>query len=388
MDNNGIARAIDRVLCFTDSSGNPLTYDGIKIKEDKCFTVLMMGPRRCGKTSILTSISRCIKQATADSSIVCVPRGEFKTFFTEKEEELMEFAEKPANFLNGASGNVGISATSEISSYDFVLFHEKNKKKIYMLRFIDANGEYYRDYPEDMSRLVNESDMIIVAVDTPALMMDNQFLANKMNGYNYINDYFGELESEEESDTTKLILFAPLKCEYLYRRDEDLNSDCFMQSVVEQIKKEYKQMIDKLSNEYFKNLISIAVTPVLTIGGVKFISYETDEEGEYRKDKGGLAMANYIVDMQYKGYHPLYCEQPIYYLLAYINNLLEETKDKKNENVVQKFFKKAPILRKILVDKDMKFISELNNIAKKIIVNEKGFSVISDEKGRLKKNEK
>lgn len=386
MDNIGITKAIDKVLRFTDPNGKPLTYDGIKIKEDKCFTVLMMGPRRCGKTSVLTSINRCTKQVSANSSIVCVPRGEFKSFFIKKEEELIDFANNPANFLNGANGNSGISATSEISFYDFVLYHPKNKKNIFMLRFIDANGEFYRDFPEEMSRLVKESDMIIVAIDTPALMMENQSLANKMNGYNYINDYFGELELEEGTNTTKLVLFAPLKCEYLYRRDEDMDSNCFMNSVVQQIQIEYKQMIDKLSNKDFKDLISIAVTPILTIGGVKFISYETDENSEYKKDKEGLALANYIVDTKYSGYHPLYCEQPIYYLLAYMNNLLLETKEN-NEKNISKFFKKVPIIRKILVDKDMKFLSEIKTIANRIIVNEKGFAIISDEKARLRKNE-
>ena len=67
-------------------------------------------------------------------------------------------------------------------------------------------------------------------------------------------------------------------------------------------------------------------------------------------------------------------------------NLVIETKADA-ESDVSKFFKKLPILRKLLVDKDLDLLNELKNVASNIIYKDKGFVILSDEKERLRKYE-
>ena len=79
------------------------------------------------------------------------------------------------------------------------------------------------------------------------------------------------------------------------------------------------------STEQLMNSLTIAVTPILSAGGIDFVKFVTDPES-------GLVTSLYqepefLSDAQ-KGYSPMFCEQPIIYALTYVMRLkLEEQQE-------------------------------------------------------------
>ena len=138
------------------------------------------------------------------------------------------------------------------------------------------------------------------------------------------NFFRNSLSPEDIKD--RMVLFVPLKCERYYHlsRIAKLNPSGrnYMQEVFEAVCAGYKDLINYLlSTPQLLNSLTLAVTPILSAGGIDFVKFEIDEEtgkviSLYQKPE-------FLPDSE-KGFSPVFCEQPILYTLVYVMQLVNE----------------------------------------------------------------
>ena len=126
-------------------------------------------------------------------------------------------------------------------------------------------------------------------------------------------------------------------------------------------------------------MFSLAVTPVMTVGGLVFSSYKLNEdESDYEFNDNGEPIPNYIKDIKNEGYYPKYCEQPLLYFFSFLNNLLKTKQIKPNWFNLLCRFEWYVALQKIFTNTAKPVYDELDKVLKERIKGEKGFVVVSD----------
>ena len=374
--------SIEETIKFTSQNGEYLKHNNYSIDPDQVFLILMMGPRRCGKTSLLTAIQDCIETSIAGTPIRFTYRGDDSSedveLFNKQRKNLIAFAQEPKNESREGKGNSGIVATDEVRIFDFVMYHYKSPKELYMVRFVDIPGEAFITNPDAVNKVVARSNMILVAIDTPALMSGDASKSNNCNEIRTISDYLSNHLSNSSENTSendilpRLISFVPLKCERYHKMDKFSDNNSNMTKVADEV---YKQYGNAIKNLCMNDNLAVAITPVLTVGGVIFSSYETG-----KTDGKGLPISNYIVDASNPGYNPLYCEQPFLYFIVFFSNYLEKVRINYNvfdwlKTGFMKVFKS-----KILEEKNRQLFNGIQKLSPKL-KNESdgiGYRVIHD----------
>jgi len=373
--------AIKSIINFKSQNGDNLKHGNYNIDPDQVFLILMMGPRRCGKTSLLTAIQDCIENSIAGTPIKFTYRGDDSgddiKLFNEQRRNLIAFAKEPKNEAREGKGNSGIVATDEVRIFDFVMYHNDSPKELYMVRFVDIPGEAFIKNPDAVNKVVERSNMILVAIDTPALMSGDDEISNNCNQVEEVNRYLvnhlpNNLDDESEDTLPRLVTFVPLKCERYHKMDRINKNNKQMTKVADEVRKKYKNAINSLINDN----IAVAITPVLTVGGVIFHSYETG-----KTDGKGLPISNYVVDASNKGYRPLNCEQPFLYFIVFFSNYLKEVRINQNAlDWLAKGFMKV-FRRKALEEKNKKLFNEIQELSSKLKCESDGigYMVIHDK---------
>ena len=118
----------------------------------------------------------------------------------------------------------------------------------------------------------------------------------------------------------RMILFVPIKCERYYHLTNTPQLNVFnrnyMRELVNAVSFGYQELILYLrSTQALASSCTIAITPILSAGGIDFVRFRKDE-------KTGRMVALYqepeFLDPRERGYSPRFCEQPMVYALTYI----------------------------------------------------------------------
>ena len=300
--------------------------------------VLMLGQRRTGKSSMLASMLDSMEKQSFQSGLLFSP--------DKSTSELME--KKKANLediftLHKGEAYFSTAMDNEITAYsDHFLFSLNRLQKKSMLgndtgmtvEFIDIRGEDLRDDDAAIGELMAGTAIWMIAVDTPALMEDYDGVINRLANdptllHSRILDADELIRGSKKKQIPRLVLFVPLKCEKYYYSHQ-------MDSVNARIKSQYKSIL-----AYFEghSEFTVAITPILTLGDVVFDHYEMTEKGGYvtiaegcEDSLSGLeripkALFRFRDDNgHYPCFSPLYCEQPLYYVLAYFLVCFEKIK--------------------------------------------------------------
>lgn len=311
--------------------------------------IMMFGGRRCGKTSIIAAMRKCFSTALAESDLtISVGDPETMNLLEEKTAEIEGYFR---NKHRGMSVDSSGSATSELNDYKLSVSLKTKKGRI-GLNMIDYSGEWFvkRDsdysyHQEILADKMRQSNIIMIAVDTPYLMEQNdgsdspddigQY--NRRRNYcdhlaNMIKEYFSE-----KSYFPKMIMFVPLKCETYYDKGQ-------MELVKDRIKIAYKEVFDFVSGGNQGNY-EVIITPILTFGEktMRFSRFERDKETKeiiVDSQTGVPSQCKYLfVDMKNSKYRPTFCEQPLLYSLAYMLKMYEyyKTIEKRQEGWLGSF---------------------------------------------------
>lgn len=288
--------------------------------------VLMLGGKRCGKTTVLSSMFGSINDALAGTGLAINVDPETNTALSKARSviinKMREF-EKPLT-----SCEVEENPSDAARSYSFYMTSAGDGRshggnipfKIY-----DIPGEWLTDENSTKVKgLIKECQVILIAIDTPYLfakMTDKGYgqYHEQANKPVEITNFFKDTLSVEDLQD-RMILFVPLKCERYYHLDRSKHLREFgrryMSEVTKAVYAGYKDLIHYLrSCDELINSCTIAVTPILSAGGIDFISFKKDEATQ--KMVSYYQAPEFVRDDE-RGYCPKFCEQPMVYILSYL----------------------------------------------------------------------
>lgn len=266
----------------------------------------MLGPRAVGKTSVMASIFSDTKEEIAGTKLYFRPQASCAGILNKKKLQLMNIINKREK-LTDRPNTGAIGATSEITSFDFEL-GMKGRSKTIDISIKDYPGEYLDSRPEEVSRFIAESHIVMIAIDTPYLMEEGGIYNEEKNEAGHIVSFF---KDNTDSLENKLILLVPLKCERYFHDKRIDEVSCRVVSA-------YSELISFCKD---KN-IACAITPIQTLGDVEFDTF-VDNNISFSNLK---KLSTYRFCSDKPEYKPMFCVQPLYYLLTYVANFYEWSK--------------------------------------------------------------
>lgn len=315
--------------------------------------IMMLGGRRVGKTSVLAAMNACFGEVFRGTELTLVPEGKELLMDLEKKYHEIE------DYVNKASKNVNFTPDANPSLGDVTYCFSLNlgAQNVINLEFYDFPGEWmvtWNSGYDTIEQKIQESDVLMIVIDTPYLMEDDGTYNDARNRCFRITSAVISKFSFEKN-LPKMVLFVPVKCEkYFYegRMDEVYSKIDGPQC--------YRNLIS-----YLKGKCEIAVTPILTMGTTSFKLFDYDKAtGEFhmRKeadgselpstplysfiaDKAKAAAERQGLDRKY-AVDPQFCEQPAVYSLVYALTYAEQAANIKAENSKKVPFKK---MAKILI---------------------------------------
>lgn len=293
--------------------------------------VLMLGGKRCGKTTVLASMIGEINKALAGTSLSIDVGNQTRQKLIQARESIekkMEDFKKPLTRVE-----VDDNPTSAMTTYSFRLMVERKRIPF---QIHDIPGEWLTDgHQEAVKKLVADSQVILIAIDTPYLFskMTEKGYGIYHEEYNkpqeIANFFKNSLSIHDIQD--RMILFVPIKCERYYHLTNtpqlNISKRNYMQELVSAVSCGYRDLLMYLrSSVELVNNCTLAITPILSAGGIDFVRFRADDqtgkivslyqEPEFLRENG-----------HEQGYKPKFCEQPMIYTLVYIlMQALEQSK--------------------------------------------------------------
>ncbi len=231
--------------------------------------VLMMGGRRCGKTSALASLfDQMIKGATNDYFTVAddtdpnqknddgTDKGERIETLNNKTIEIKHFIDNPTNntFL--------VDAGPTRNYWDYMLRVQiPGTHKSTHLRFRDANGEFFESggwHHDETMKFVQDCDVFIVVVDTPYMMAGKDYENEAANVVGSLHTFLTAVDTSKTKG--KQVVFVPIKCEKWLQEGK-------ANEVVAKVEATYNATIKHLLET---NKTEISIIPIQTAGDILF----------------------------------------------------------------------------------------------------------------------
>jgi hypothetical protein len=279
--------------------------------------VAMLGGRGVGKTSLLASIYTRFDEliGTGGLSFYALP---------ETDRQLNKRLKELKQWQQDLGENGGPPGTRNERHLDFEL-GEKGKRYSLHLRFIDYPGDWIRDFPERVMRILQESRVVIIAIDSPALMEGTgqwMHLHEDGNQPSWIKEAFVELYRRRKVHHPLLVLFVPLRCEHYVQNPNEARL------LLRRIREGYTEVFDFLQDRSRLSTIAIVITPVQTLGSVKFskLASQLDhQQGPTPPDDYRFYFEKTSPNAQYA---PVDIDQPLRYILNFL--LKEHLKHKRD----------------------------------------------------------
>lgn len=302
--------------------------------------ILMLGGKRCGKTTVLSSMCNEINKALSGTSLnLTVMNAQTQQDLDRARSNIqqkLDIFKTPLTRIE-----MDDNPTSAQKTYSFKLTIGGKGSGI-PFQLHDIPGEWLTDsHQQEVRDLIQTCQVIIIAIDTPYL-----FAKMTDKGYGiYHEEYNKPLEianffknSLSVGDVKdRMILFVPIKCERYYHLTHTPQLNVFkrdyMQELVGAISCGYRDLLLYLrSTAELINNCTMVITPILSAGGIDFVNF--------RKDAETGKMVSLYQEPEFlpeydKGYKPRFCEQPMVYALTYI---LAQTMDNlKGQNSLFQF---------------------------------------------------
>ena len=238
----------------------------------KGLKVLMMGGQRCGKSSALAAIIDAFMKPPINALLQARDTTVLDKSGQEKQETITAKLAEIKDTLVKHQGRtilVNSGKTSKIWHYKVALSIPDNMNEMEIL-FTDVNGEFYESgnmHDDEVSALIENYDVFVIAVDTPFLMEafndNNEYVDSIINEkYNFVDDIHNFLTSINlrNNQEAKLVIFTPIKCEAWIQTGR-------AEEVVQRTKEVYATAIAGLEKH---SNIRIEFLPVQTVGNMVF----------------------------------------------------------------------------------------------------------------------
>ena len=282
--------------------------------------VMMVGGRRCGKTSVLAAMKQNFEDLFAKTDLT-LSIGDLETLdvLDKKNNEMNDYFLGASNRTFTPDSN----PTEEIAHYLFN-FGVAGKESRINVDFVDYPGEWLasKEHQQSIFSCMKKSQAIIIAIDTPHMMEENGRFNEQRNFCFRISEML-KMAFEHEKPAHMLVLFVPLKCEWCQMNGQ-------MPLVQQKTEEAYAPLIRYLQR--YPNRYQVAVTPIFTMGGAAFSRFQRDpntQEVDIDPKYGTPKKAIYwFPDTKVGKPEPKYCEQPVVWLVAYLLHLAAKKKTK------------------------------------------------------------
>lgn len=300
----------------------------------KKFLVTMLGPRGVGKTSILAGMYDQFDRAAKYSKLSLSPDHSSSAKLSSKLGELKSQTE---TFT--ASG--GLAGTADAQSFIFDLGLEFEEPEMNIV-FQDYPGGWFSGEDSSKSKIVEEairdSQMIILAIDTPALMEKNGQWNELVNKPRLMSDFFKR--AFRGINSSKLLLMVPVKCESYVQNKQST------EKLSTAIKDAYAPLITSLRSV---DKLAVAIAPIQTLGNVRF--------SHYNQHDGFPEACFSVCKNNGNPYEPKNVEQVLFYMLNFALHqhvFIDINQQKKNLETEKKevggYMENRSWLRKIVSD--------------------------------------
>lgn len=321
------------------------------LSEVPTLKVTMMGPRAVGKTSLMASIFSETRDTVAGAGIYFRPSIETSAVLISKKLQLQNIFSTRKSIQDKPQTGA-IDATSEESTFSFEM-GKVGRAHTVNINIKDFPGEYLSSRPEKVEEFVIESNVIMVAIDSPYLIEEDGKYNEMKNEVQLVTSF---LKKNRDVIKDKMILLVPLKSERYFHdnRLEELNR---------KVKSAYADLI-ALCREYN---IACAITPIQTLGHVEF-----DEFVDNNMALGGITkIAKYRFYGENPKFAPMFCVQPLYYLLTYVANQYEWITNQPTD-----IFERIRNTFVSYLKDDSEFFHEIKKMGKNIIHNQNGYELV------------
>lgn len=231
--------------------------------------VLMMGGRRCGKTSALASLfDQMINGATNNYLTVAddTKPNQKNDDGTEKGEKIETLNNKKLelqHFIGIANNNTFLVDAGPTREYwDYLLRVQiPGTSKSTHLRFRDANGEFFESgglHHDETMRFVQDCDVFVVVVDTPYMMAGKDYENEAANVVNSLHTFLTVVDTSKSKG--KQVIFVPIKCEKWLQEGK-------VDEVVAKVEKTFDATIKHL---VATKKTEISIIPIQTAGDILF----------------------------------------------------------------------------------------------------------------------
>lgn len=232
--------------------------------------VLMMGGRRCGKTSALASLFYEMIHGQTNSILTVCDQTVLetkinpKTNQSERQDSLSNKRLELENFINkGGNNTFMIDKGPTMNFWDYKLQVKiPGTDKSMTIEFRDSNGEFFEaggQHHNQTISFIKECDVFIVVVDTPYLMAGTRVEAEAANVIDSIHTFLTQIDNDK-GRKAKQVIFVPIKCEKWVKNNE-------IDRVVDKIKDTYDATIRDLKAS---NKTEISIIPIQTAGDILF----------------------------------------------------------------------------------------------------------------------
>lgn len=305
--------------------------------------IIVIGRRRVGKTSLLAATYEEFSKTFEQANIFAKADNTRTLNRIENCKNTLKHIDP--RLKNYTKVNETPSVTNPWGQHDFVFDIGSKERTFLQLKFTDPSGEYFnldvnKEAKEYVEQELRECDALIIPIDATALMQKKMGMVNsdeigqwhdEFNAPDHITELIRNAYINLK--VPRLIILAPIKCETYTQTKRDADN------LLHHVRLGYQKLLEFLRSENLWDKVAVVVTPVETIGNVKFAYTTTDKDGftkfEYHKTPINAP------------YQPKYGDQPIRYILLFLINLylqnkrttlpqlqeaLEEYKDKVNKS--------------------------------------------------------
>ena len=275
--------------------------------------VAMLGPRRAGKTSMLSAMferfENSLMAEQVSDKVWLSADADTAQVLSVNYRELIDTIQRGGNIAGAITGD------SEAHAYGFDLKKKHGDKKVQIrLVFQDYPGGWLmagdRDTRDpDYSRVrqfVREAQVLLVAVDAPYLMEEDGKWHERRNLPGLVARTVRDAWPESD-DTPRTVLLVPIKCE---KYD---NAPDGHKLLVEATRQGYGELLRHLER---MRRCAVVCVPAQTTGCVVFDHF-LPVEGEDDIPAPVFSMPEKFED---RGYNPKDCSQALRYSLVYALN--------------------------------------------------------------------
>lgn len=272
--------------------------------------VAMVGPRRAGKTSMLSAMFERFENALLAEKVadkVCLAADpDTADVLSANYTELIRTIREGGNIAGAITGD------SEAHSYGFDLKRRRDDQDVQIrLSFQDYPGGWLMAGERDASdsnyrkvvEFIREAQILLVAVDAPYLMEDGGRWHTRRNLPELVANTV-RTAWRADDPTPRTVLLVPIKCEK-YDRTAVGHS-----ALVESTRRGYGELLDHLGT---LPRCAVVCAPAQTTGCIAFDHFLPMEDG----DEIPAPVFTMPKELEARGYNPKDCSQALRWSLVY-----------------------------------------------------------------------